>query len=84
MNYDLEQLKNDIERLSKSKHIELLRILKENNISYSENNNGVFFNLSDLSPNVIQKIYDYTNYLKKQEELLYSLEKKKEECELLL
>lgn len=84
MNYDLEQLKNDIERLSKSKHIELLRILKENNISYSENKNGVFFNLSDLSPNVIQKIYDYTNYLKKQEELLSSLEKKKEECELLL
>ena len=84
MNYDLEQLKNDIERLSKSKHIELLRILKENNISYSENKNGVFFNLSDLSPNVIQKIYDCTNYLKKQEELLYSLEKKKEECELLL
>jgi hypothetical protein len=81
---NLEKLKQDIECLSKAKHIELLRILKENNIEYSENKNGVFFNLSELSPSVIKKIYDFTNYLKQQEELLHSIEKKREECELLL
>ena len=81
---NLEKLKQDIECLSKAKHIELLRILKENNIEYSENKNGIFFNLSELSPLVIKKIYDFTNYLNQQEELLHSIEKKREECELLL
>lgn len=81
---NLEKLKQDIERLNSAKHIELLDILKQNNIEYSENKNGIFFNLSELSPSVIKKIYDFTNYLKQQEDLLHSIEREREECELLL
>ena len=32
----------------KNQHIEILKILNKRNISYSENKNGIFFNLSTL------------------------------------
>ena len=38
-------LKNQIENIDKIHHIKILNILKNNNIKYSENRNGIFVNI---------------------------------------
>ena len=65
---NLIQLKNEIEKLPKEKHVEILSLLyKKPNINISENNNGVFINLSTLDDNIIEELKTYISYLKDQE-----------------
>lgn len=55
----LEELKH----LTKSEYIEIVRILQNNNIEYSENSNGIFFNLGLLDEttfNALQKFLNFT------------------------
>ena len=75
-------LKNKIELLSKKQQIEVLKIISSLDISYSENSNGIFFNLSNLSQEQLKKINDYLSYVNDQEEALQELETVKNElCE---
>jgi len=46
----------DLKGLSKSEYIEILRILKQHDITVSENHNGVFFNLSTLSKEAFEAL----------------------------
>ena len=55
----LKKLRNDIESMDKFHQINIFKILKENNITYSENNNGIFINMSKLDEEIIQKLKDY-------------------------
>ena len=65
---NLIKLKNDIEKLPKKKHIEILNILyKKNNVNISENNNGTFINLSTIDDKTIQELKTYILYLQEQE-----------------
>ena len=48
-------------------------------ISYSENNNGVFFNLSNFSEAQLSELNDYISYVSDQEEALQELENVKNE-----
>lgn len=65
---NLIKLKNDIEKLPKEKHIEILNILyKKNNVNISENNNGTFINLSTIDEKTIQELKAYVLYLQEQE-----------------
>jgi len=62
------QLKNDIEKLPKEKHIEILNILyKKNDVNISENNNGTFINLCTIDEKTIQELKTYILYLQEQE-----------------
>ena len=54
---------------------ELLIIIKDNNITFSENRNGVFVNLNNLPNKVIDKIYKYLDYVKIQEKNIATYEK---------
>ena len=63
--------------MSKDHHIKILEIMQENKISYSENKNGIFINMNNLKPEVIEKINDYINYTKCQETNLQNVEKMK-------
>jgi len=58
----MNQLRDKIEALPKEKHIELARILiHKYNVQYDVNTNGIFINLSSVSPEivaVIQAFYD--------------------------
>lgn len=75
-------LKNKIEQLSKKQQIEVLKIINTLDISFSENSNGVFFNLSSLSEEHLEKINNYLSYVSDQEEALQELETVKNElCE---
>jgi hypothetical protein len=65
---NLMQLKNDIEKLPKEKHIEILNILyKKNDVNISENNNGTFINLCTIDEKTIQELKTYILYLQEQE-----------------
>ena len=81
MNKDeyLVELKSKIENIDKEKHIEIFKILKEHEVPFSENKNGIFVNLSELSDVIIEKIETYIVYIKKQEEEFNIIEKQKEQ-----
>lgn len=80
MTIDLNCLKEKIENLSKFHQIEILKILKSDpNSTLNENKNGIFVNMTQLSDNIISNIYNYLEYVSKQEEQLNDVEDKKDE-----
>tara|TARA_B100000242_G_scaffold12046_1_gene7623 strand:- start:975 stop:1349 length:375 start_codon:yes stop_codon:yes gene_type:complete len=77
----LERIRKIIELLDKTHHIEIGKILKQNKIKLSENNNGIFINLSTLDTKVVLEIEEYLEFIKKQEKFINIDEGKKEELE---
>jgi hypothetical protein len=76
--YDLERLNHKIEKLDKTHHIDILRIITENStIPLTENQNGIFINMTDLSNMVITKVVDFLQYVDKKNEDLEVFEKEK-------
>ena len=67
---DKNTLKKQIELFDKEKQVHVLRILKDNNVQFTENKNGIFVNMSEVSDIVIQKIKNYVDYILKQEKLI--------------
>ena len=52
----MDDLKDKIENLPKLYHIEIGKLLNNHNITLNENQNGIFVNLSTLSPDIIDKL----------------------------
>lgn len=73
----LKYLRDKIETLTVFHQTEILRILQMNKVTFSENKNGVFVNLTYVSEDVIKKINDYIMYVDKQELQLNEVEEKK-------
>ena len=76
---NLIQLKNQIENMDKIHHIKILNILKNNNIKYSENRNGIFVNMNSFDSNTIENIEKILLHIKTQEKRLIDIETIKEE-----
>tara|TARA_B100000900_G_scaffold48328_1_gene35794 strand:- start:208 stop:567 length:360 start_codon:yes stop_codon:yes gene_type:complete len=74
----LEKLRKIIENLDKTYHIEIAKILKKHNVKLTENINGVFINMNLFTPNIIDSINDYLNFIKSQENYINIHEEKKE------
>ena len=75
-------IKEKIELLSKQHQIELLRILSAiPGISISENNNGVFINLTQQNDIVFEKIENFLEYVSVQQKSLSLLEKRQYDIE---
>ena len=70
-------LRDKIETLTVFHQTEILRILQMNKVTFSENKNGVFVNLTYVNEDVIKKINDYIMYVDKQELQLNEVEEKK-------
>jgi len=69
--------------LSKTEHEEIFKILKSNNItSYSKNRNGVFFNLSNISVDVLEEIEAFVEYCHNNKKYLDDYEQKINECKI--
>jgi len=65
---DLENMCKIIETFSKEENIKILEIIKLNdNTSLSENNNGTFIHMEDLSINTLNQIKTYMDYVLKKE-----------------
>ena len=76
---NLIQLKNQIENIDKIHHIKILNILKNNNIKYSENRNGIFVNMTSFDSQTIDNIEKILSYIKTQEKSLIDVETIKDE-----
>jgi hypothetical protein len=76
----LEVLKSNIEKMTKSQQVEVLKILHQNpDVKLNENKSGVYVNLSFLSENVISNIQTYMKYVKEQENTLKLAEAQKQD-----
>jgi hypothetical protein len=77
MNTDeLETMKKQIEQMDKTHHIEILKILKQNNsITLNENKSGVYVNLSFLPDPLLEQLKKYIQYTNAQEDAISLLEK---------
>lgn len=57
--------------LSKIEYLEIFNIIQEENCSFSENKNGIFINLQNVSENIIDKIFYFLEFIKlKKEDLM--------------
>jgi hypothetical protein len=75
---DLNRLKERIEKLNKFHQIEILKLLKTNDLcTLNENKNGIFVNLTSLSDVLIFELEKYLEYVQKQESQLSEIEKQK-------
>jgi len=63
----LEQLSKQISKLTKEEHIEIFRLLYENDLKYTENNNGIFIQMEHLDKSKIEKIEKYLEYIEKKQ-----------------
>ena len=69
---NLITLRDEIEKLEKRQHIEIIKIIQKNNISYTENRNGVFLNMKDITIECIDEIENYLKYIEIQQKQLNS------------
>ena len=67
MTYTLTDKKTIMTRINNLKnkkyYIEIYKIIKDNNVSYSQNNNGIFINLTNIEDDILDKIIKYLNYI---------------------
>jgi len=79
MTRQLKLLKDRIETLNQHHQIQILKIVTQNNVAYTENKNGSFINLTNVDEGVISKIAEYLNYVDEQESQLKEVENQKTE-----
>jgi hypothetical protein len=61
-----KQFLEDLKILSKEEYQEIFRIIKKYNIEYSENSNGVFFDLTTISNDIFEKLSSFIEFCKVQ------------------
>lgn len=66
----LEKMKNAIDVMTNLNHIEILKILKDNNAKINENKSGVYINMSFLHNDVVDKIDEFIKFIVEQEKSL--------------
>lgn len=76
---NLLHIKEEIELLNKPRQGEILKIFLADNVSTTENKNGVFINLSHINDDIIQKLQDKLCYFKEQDTTLEEMEKIKQD-----
>ena len=76
---NLLRIKEDIETLNKVRQLEILKIFMNRQVNISENKNGVFINLSMLSPEMILILTNKILYYKQQDVSLIEIENIKQE-----
>ena len=78
---NLEKIRKTIESLSCIHHVEVAKILINHNVKLTENSNGIFINLTNLSENIIQDLEHYLKFVNNQNKIIMQDEEKKEEIE---
>jgi proline dehydrogenase len=74
---ELENLRKNIDKLTKFHHIEILKILTLHEVTINENNYGIFVNMSELDDIIVDKIEHYLEYTEEQEQQLKNIEYEK-------
>ena len=69
----------NINKMSKQHHIEIFKIILNNSINYTENNNGIFINYNELSQKCVSDIKNYIKYILENNINIKEYEEKKKE-----
>ena len=75
----INNIREQIENMTKFNQIEILRILTKNNVTINENKYGIHINLSELDTDILKELYNYIKYVNTQESYLNSAEREKEQ-----
>ena len=59
----LKELKDVIGQLEEFQKVEIYKIIKNNDIKYTSNKNGVFINMKLITPNCIEEINNYLKFI---------------------
>ena len=77
----LNNMNKQIEKMSKTEHLQILNIIIQNDkIKVTENNNGCFINLNELQESTLDAIDKFLAYSSTKEKELKSIEK--ETCKM--
>jgi hypothetical protein len=57
---------DELKSLSKEQYEDMFRIIKRNNVEYSENSNGIFFDVLVLSEDIFTQLEQYIEFSKAQ------------------
>lgn len=80
INMDLEGMKMTIESFTKKHQVEVLRIIQKSSSStINENKNGIYINMTFLTPATVEQLHQYIEYVKDQETMLKPFETQKED-----
>ena len=71
---DLKRLRDNIEKMETIHQIHIFKILKENQIEFTENSNGVFVNMTLLDDTTLKQINIFIKYVNLQQKQLESIE----------
>ena len=74
-----KQLIKDISKLKKVEHIEIFKIFKKDNIKYTENNNGIFINISKIPDITLHKVKKFLSFYNKNNKQLNDYTFKKQQ-----
>jgi|TARA_B110000495_G_C23012319_1_gene598891 hypothetical protein len=74
MGDNLKKIRDIIETMNKIQQVHILKILKDNNIEYSENSNGIFVNMTLLNNQTLVRIKNFIKYVHLQEKQLETFE----------
>ena len=70
----LVSMRDQIEKLDKKQHIEIVKIIQKYKINFTENRNGIFLNMKDLTKVCIKDLNNYLSYIDIQQKQLNSAE----------
>jgi hypothetical protein len=77
---DIETMKQRIETMSKTQHIEVLKLLHSfSAVKLNENKSGVYVNLSFLPEEALEQLTKYVSYVDEQEKSLTMVENTKKD-----
>lgn len=75
----LDNIKKNIEKMTKIHQVKVLNILSKHACKLNENKSGVYVNMSFLPNDVVDELNDYIQYVSEQEESFNTAEYQKEE-----
>lgn len=79
MEVDKRDLIERIQRLTKKEKLHILNILTNNNVNFTKNSNGYFFNLNDVDEEAIEKMIQCLELIEKNRDLITEMDKRREE-----
>ena len=71
-----------IQKLSSTEHEEVFKIIREHDVSFSQNKNGVFFNLTTIPDDIIERIDKMVDFCLSQKDELDNYDYHLKKCKM--
>lgn len=81
-NKQRKHLVNQINALSFTEHEEIYKIIQKHGLTYSQNKNGIFFNISTFPDEVVDEIHKLVSFCMSQQHDLDEYDQKINECKM--